>query len=94
MQMRRFTRLTNGFSKSLKHLEAAIAQHFFHYNFMRIHENLRVTPAMQAGISNHLINWEEFLTVDFEDIKAAQQNALFNVIVLWPLKFPHVVCGL
>lgn len=61
MQMRRFTRLTNGFSKSLKHLEAAIAIHFLHYNFMRIHETLKVTPAMQAGISKHLMTWEEFL---------------------------------
>ncbi len=61
MQMRRFTRLTNAFSKSLRHLEASLAIHFFHYNFMRIHETLRVTPAMQAGISKHLMTWEEFL---------------------------------
>jgi len=61
MQMRRFTRLTNAFSKSLKHLEAALAIHFFHYNWMRVHETLRVTPAMQVGISKHLRTWEEFL---------------------------------
>jgi len=61
MQMRRFTRLTNAFSKSLRHLEAALALHFFHYNFMRIHETLRVTPAMEAGISKHLWGWDEFL---------------------------------
>ena len=61
MQMRRFTRLTNGFSKSLRHLEAALALHFFHYNFMRLHETIRVTPAMQAGISKHLMTWGEFL---------------------------------
>ncbi len=71
MAMRRFTRLTNGFSKSLKHLEAAIALHFFHYNFMRIHESLRVTPAMQAGISKHLLSWEEFLTSEHEERRAA-----------------------
>lgn len=70
MQMRRFTRLTNGFSKSLKHLEAAIALHFFHYNFMRIHESLRATPAMQAGISRHLMTWEEFLGYGQERIAA------------------------
>jgi len=64
MQMRRFTRLTNGFSKSLKHLEAALAIHFFHYNWMRVHETLRVTPAMEAGISKHLITWEDFLQWD------------------------------
>ncbi|MGA2622244.1 MAG: IS1 family transposase [Bacteroidota bacterium] len=61
MQMRRFTRLTNAFSKKLEYLEAAIALHFFHYNFMRIHQTLRVTPAMQSGISRHLWTWEEFL---------------------------------
>lgn len=70
MQMRRFTRLTNGFSKSLKHLEAAIALHFFHYNFMRVHESLRATPAMQAGISRHLMTWEEFLSYGQERIAA------------------------
>ncbi len=61
MNMRRFTRLTNAFSKKLKNLESAVALHFFHYNFMRIHQTLRITPAMQAGISKHLWTWEEFL---------------------------------
>lgn len=63
MQMRRFTRLTNGFSKSLRHLEAALALHFYHYNFMRIHETLRVTPTMEAGISRHLWTWENFFGI-------------------------------
>ncbi|MBI1806795.1 MAG: IS1 family transposase [Ignavibacteria bacterium] len=71
MQMRRFTRLTNAFSKSLKHLEAALALHFFHYNFMRLHETIRVTPAMQAGISKHLMTWEEFWGWGNEEKKAA-----------------------
>lgn len=71
MQMRRFTRLTNGFSKSLKHLEAALALHFYHYNFMRIHETLRVTPAMEAGISKHLWTWEDFLGWNGVEKKAA-----------------------
>ncbi len=71
MQMRRFTRLTNAFSKSLKHLEAALALHFFHYNFMRIHETLRVTPTMQAGISKHLWTWEEFLAWNIQEREAA-----------------------
>jgi len=61
MQIRRFTRLTNAFSKSLRHFEAALSIHVFHYNFMRIHETLRVTPAMQAGIIKHLMTWEEFI---------------------------------
>src|SRR4030042_4139399 len=51
MQMRRFTRLTNAFSKKLENLKAAVALHFAHYNFVRIHKTLRVTPAMEAGIA-------------------------------------------
>ncbi|HXM63990.1 MAG TPA: IS1 family transposase [Terriglobales bacterium] len=51
MQMRRFTRLTNAFSKKLENLKAACALHFAHYNFCRIHSSLRVTPAMAAGVA-------------------------------------------
>jgi hypothetical protein len=54
MQMRRFTRLTNAFSKKLTHLKAACALHFAHYNFCRVHSSLRVTPAMAAGIANEI----------------------------------------
>jgi hypothetical protein len=50
MQMRRFTRLTNAFSKKLANLKAACALHFAHYNFCRIHSSLRVTPATASGI--------------------------------------------
>jgi hypothetical protein len=49
MQMRRFTRLTNAFSKKLENLKAAIALHFAHYNFCRVHSSLRIAPAMAAG---------------------------------------------
>jgi len=52
MQMRRFTRLTNAFSKKLANLKAACALHFAHYDFCRVHSSLRITPAMAAGISN------------------------------------------
>jgi IS1 family transposase len=52
MQMRRFTRLTNAFSKRLSHLKAAVALHFAHYNFCRIHSSLKVTPAMEAGLTD------------------------------------------
>jgi IS1 family transposase len=62
MQMRRFTRLTNAFSKKLDNLKAAVALHFFHYNFIRIHQTLRVTPAMEARITNRLWTWEDLLT--------------------------------
>jgi len=54
MAMRRFTRLTNAFSKKLENLKAACALHFAHYNFCRVHSSLRVTPAMAAGISNEI----------------------------------------
>jgi len=56
MGMRRFTRLTNAFSKKIENLHYAVALHFMHYNFCRIHQTLRITPAMAAGISDHL--WE------------------------------------
>lgn len=54
MGMRRFTRLTNGFSKKVANLEHAVALHFMYYNFCRIHQTTRVTPAMAAGVTNHL----------------------------------------
>jgi len=61
MQMRRFTRLTNAFSKKLRHLKAACALHFAHYNFCRIHSSLRVTPAMAAGIANEVWSLQRLL---------------------------------
>jgi len=70
MQMRRFTRLTNGFSKKVRNLEAAVDLHFYYYNFMRIHQTLRVTPAMEARITNRIWTWEELLT-RYEQSQAA-----------------------
>lgn len=61
MGMRRFTRLTNGFSKKLENHRAAVAIHFMHYNFCRIHKTLRVTPAMQAGLADHVWELEELV---------------------------------
>jgi hypothetical protein len=49
--MRRFTRLTNAFSKKVENLRYAVALHFMYYNFCRIHQSLRVTPAMEAGLA-------------------------------------------
>jgi IS1 family transposase len=59
MSMRRFTRLTNAFSKKVENHAAAVALHFIHYNFARIHKMLRFTPAMAAGISDHVWSYEE-----------------------------------
>lgn len=59
MGMRRFTRLTNGFSKKVENLEYAVALHFMYYNFGRIHKTLRVTPAMEAGIADHVWSMQE-----------------------------------
>jgi len=59
MGMRLFTRLTNAFSKKIENHAAAVAIHFIHYNFARIHKTLRITPAMAAGISDHVWSLEE-----------------------------------
>jgi IS1 family transposase len=63
MGMRRFTRLTNGFSKKLENHGHMVALYFFHYNFIRIHKTLRVTPAMEAGITDHVWSFEELLAL-------------------------------
>ena len=59
MAMRRFTRLTNGFSKKVENHAHAVALHFMYYNFGRVHKTLRVTPAMQAGVTDHVWTLEE-----------------------------------
>ena len=61
MSMRRFTRLTNGFSKKLENHAAMVALYFMYYNFARVHQTLRVTPAMEAGIADHIWNIEEIV---------------------------------
>ncbi len=63
MSMRRFTRLTNGFSKKVENHEAAVALHFMYYNFARIHQTLRITPAMAAGISQHVWSFQEIVAL-------------------------------
>ena len=59
MSMRRFTRLTNAFSKKVENHKAMIGLHYMHYNFGRIHKTLRVTPAMEAGIADHVWSLDE-----------------------------------
>jgi IS1 family transposase len=63
MTMRRFTRLTNAFSKKVENLAHAVSLHFMYYNFCRIHQTLRVTPAMEAGITDHIWALEEIVNL-------------------------------
>ena len=63
MSMRRSTRLTNTFSKKLENHAAMVALYFMYYNFARVHLTLRVTPAMEAGISNHVWSIEEIVAL-------------------------------
>jgi len=63
MCLRRFTRLTNAFSKKIQNHEHAISLHYMHYNFARIHKSLRITPAMAAGVSDHAWNMEEIVNL-------------------------------
>ncbi len=63
MSMRRFTRLTNGFSKKLENHMHAISLHYMYYNFGRIHQTLRVSPAMEAGVTDHLWSLEEIASL-------------------------------
>jgi hypothetical protein len=63
MQMRRFTRLTNAFSKKIENHIAAISLHYMHYNFCRVHQTLRVTPAMAAGIADRVWSIENLIAL-------------------------------
>jgi len=63
MGIRRFTRLTNGFSKKLEDHAHHVALHFMHYNFCRVHQTLRCTPAMEASVSDHKWTIEEIVAL-------------------------------
>ena len=65
--MRRFTRLTNAFSKKLENHCHAIALHFVYYNFVKIHKSLRVPPAMQTGLIRRLMSIEDIANLVVED---------------------------
>jgi hypothetical protein len=72
MGMRRFTRLTNAFSKKVENHVHALSHYFVHYNWMRIHKTLRVTPAMAAGLTGKLMGWEDIVAI----MDTKEQNAL------------------
>ncbi len=74
MSMRRFTRLTNGFSKKAENHAHSVAIHFMHYNFVRIHQSLRITPAMAAGVTQTLWSLTDMVRVieDWEAVRATK----------------------
>ena len=72
MSIRRFTRLTNAFSKKIENHAHSVALHYMHYNFVRIHKTLRVTPAMAAGVADHL--WTISDIVDLVEKAEARSN--------------------
>ncbi|HTT76027.1 MAG TPA: IS1 family transposase [Candidatus Binataceae bacterium] len=74
MSMRRFTRLTNGFSKKRENMVAALCLHFAHYNFCRTHKTLKTTPAVAHGLENHIWSIEEMLF----NVAATQQPEISN----------------
>ena len=63
MSMRRFTRLTNAFSKKIENHVAMVSLYFMYYNFARVHQTLCVTPAMEAGIADHVWSVEEIVSL-------------------------------
>jgi hypothetical protein len=80
MSIRRMTRLTNAFSKKLDNLKAACALHFAYYNFCRIYQTLRVTPAMEAGLTDHAWKLEELLCS--WDVKIIPHHGIYNTAFL------------
>jgi IS1 family transposase len=73
MSSRRFTRLTNAFSKKLENHALSVALHYMHYNFCRIHKTLRVTPAMAAGVTDRLMSVGDIVTI-LETWEAKQES--------------------
>lgn len=78
MHMRRFTRLTNAFSKKVENHAHAVALHFMYYNFVRIHQTLKVTPAMEAGIANTLWTIEDIVGLIEADIPASKKRGPYK----------------
>ena len=77
MSIRRFTRLTNAFSKKVENLAHAVSLHFMYYNFARLHRSLRVTPAMEAGVSDHAWSVEEIAALlDKKEQEAIEAGAM------------------
>jgi len=78
MSMRRFTRLTNAFSKKVENLAYAVALHFMHYNFCRIHQRLRVTTTMEARLTDHVWSLEEVAALSDQPISPQKEFSEAN----------------
>jgi hypothetical protein len=74
MGMRRFTQLTNAFSKKIENLEHAVALYFMHYNFIRVHQTLKTTPAIAAGVANHRWTMEDLIAM----MERLEENQISN----------------
>lgn len=73
--MRRYTRLSNGFSRKIENHAAAVALNYFGYNFVRIHRTLRVTPAMAAGVTDHLFEVSDLVALLEAEEREAERAA-------------------
>jgi IS1 family transposase len=82
MGMRRFTRLTNGFSKKAENHCHAVALYFMYYNFCRVHQTLRVTPAMEAGLTDHVMSIEDICNLVTPKKAVASAKATEKSMVL------------
>jgi hypothetical protein len=93
MSMRRFTRLSNGFSKKAANHAHSVAIHFMHYNFVRIHQSLRITPAMAAGVTKTLWSLTDMVRV-IEDWEAARSLKISGETMVGrlPTDHPHLLC--
>lgn len=78
MQQRRFTRLTNGFSKKLESHSAAVALYVAQYNFCRVHETLRITPAMQLGVTDHIWTISELVDAGLDGVVPAPRGRRYG----------------
>ncbi|MGH6953867.1 MAG: IS1 family transposase, partial [Alphaproteobacteria bacterium] len=80
MQQRRFTRLTSGFSKKLRNHKAAVSLYVAHYNLCRVHESLRMTPAMALGVTDHIWTIGELIEAATGPDPVGRQVGRFRVI--------------
>ena len=80
MSQKRFSRLSNGFSKKFTHHAAAVGLYVAHYNLCRVHESLRVTPAMQLGLTDHIWTIAELVEAALNGWQPPKRVGRFRVI--------------